>query len=628
MKRLAFLMLALMALIFSCELFEDKPDNDDDWPIEDQEFYHNVLTLQDEAFENYQNWLLTMDSLEAINQLQQFFLNDASVTSATVGSQGIAVQYSNGMRGGIFLDPEFGPLEDSLKMDPFPKSETVVSGVRSLVNPQKAILIFPIYYEMQWLADNIEKLYKDYLPKVGMDLEYSKNLSGVVDDFAKLSGHGIIHLCTHGYAWPYNEFVVDVYARTSEEASDQTTRRYWNDVKSGEVIIMTAEVFDPTFIGGWDWIDVYFLSEKFITAHNDFSKDTVLFFGTFCYSHLGDWPQIVNTCASGTYFGVSWWFWNGWADQWSFDLISRLCDTSTVFPITPEQWMNDPTIQRSYWEPKDNISVYIQFTGDPALTLWKGTTWIQTYSIIDITQNSATCGGDIKSDGGSPITARGVCFNLTGNPTLSDNHTTDGNGTGEFESQLTGLLADTVYYVRAYATNSTGTSYGNQVSFRTLPAFYLGQRYGGGVILILDNTNQHGLIAAETDQITGPPWGTGASWGCMGTEIGGLSQEYGKGQVNTNLILMGCGESGIAARICDDLVLNGYDDWFLPSFKELEMMCQAHGLPGCDILTSSTSYWSSSESFQNDALRLDTPNCAGFFELKATLLSVRAVRYF
>jgi hypothetical protein len=92
---------------------------------------------------------------------------------------------------------------------------------------------------------------------------------------------------------------------------------------------------------------------------------------------------------------------------------------------------------------------------------------VATTSISSITQTSASSGGTISSDGGATVTARGVCWNSTGTPTLSNSYTTDGSGTGTYTSSLTGLAVGTMYYVRAYATNSAGTSYGSQVSFTT-----------------------------------------------------------------------------------------------------------------------------------------------------------------
>ncbi|MBQ6155573.1 MAG: choice-of-anchor J domain-containing protein [Bacteroidales bacterium] len=92
---------------------------------------------------------------------------------------------------------------------------------------------------------------------------------------------------------------------------------------------------------------------------------------------------------------------------------------------------------------------------------------ITTATVSDITETTATCGGEVTADGGAAVTARGVCWSTSQNPTLSDSYTTDGNGTGAFNSNITGLTANTTYYVRAYATNSAGTAYGSEQSFTT-----------------------------------------------------------------------------------------------------------------------------------------------------------------
>ena len=92
---------------------------------------------------------------------------------------------------------------------------------------------------------------------------------------------------------------------------------------------------------------------------------------------------------------------------------------------------------------------------------------VTTSVVSDITTNSATSGGNVTLQGSSTVTARGVCWSTSQNPTISDNKTYDGTGTGSFTSSLTGLSASTKYYIKAYATNQSGTSYGNQVSFTT-----------------------------------------------------------------------------------------------------------------------------------------------------------------
>ena len=95
---------------------------------------------------------------------------------------------------------------------------------------------------------------------------------------------------------------------------------------------------------------------------------------------------------------------------------------------------------------------------------------VSTTAISDITTNSASSGGTVYDSRSGAVTARGVCWNTGGSPTLSDDYTTDGTGTGVFVSGLTTLSAGQLYYVRSYATNSVGTNYGTEQSFTTLMA--------------------------------------------------------------------------------------------------------------------------------------------------------------
>ncbi len=106
---------------------------------------------------------------------------------------------------------------------------------------------------------------------------------------------------------------------------------------------------------------------------------------------------------------------------------------------------------------------------------------LNTTNVSSVTETSAASGGNITGDGGATVTARGICWSTSQNPTTADNTTSDGTGTGTFTSNLTGLTANTIYYLRAYATNSEGTAYGNLVSFTTLAVI-------GGTIVV-DVTN-------------------------------------------------------------------------------------------------------------------------------------------
>jgi hypothetical protein len=108
-------------------------------------------------------------------------------------------------------------------------------------------------------------------------------------------------------------------------------------------------------------------------------------------------------------------------------------------------------------------SNYISFTTPEDITI----PIVTTTEVTEITYNSAVCGGTVISNGGAAVTSRGVCWNTSPNPTLINSNTNDGEGTGAYTSYITGLAAGITYYVRAYATNSIGTAYGENKSFTT-----------------------------------------------------------------------------------------------------------------------------------------------------------------
>ena len=193
---------------------------------------------------------------------------------------------------------------------------------------------------------------------------------------------------------------------------------------------------------------------------------------------------------------------------------------------------------------------------------------------VNVAGTLATTGGNIINDGGASITARGIVWGTNSNPSLSSNigQTNDGIGVGIFNSDLTGLTANTTYYVKAYATNSVGTAYGNELSFTTTTPLAIGDSFQGGIIFHLSGSG--GLIAA-----TGIYEDYG-SWGCWATEISGADgTAIGTGPQNTIDIEAGCFTSTSAAAKCSNLNIDGYSDWFLPSKDELNLMYQNIG-PG------------------------------------------------
>lgn len=128
---------------------------------------------------------------------------------------------------------------------------------------------------------------------------------------------------------------------------------------------------------------------------------------------------------------------------------------------------------------------------------------LTTTAISNITDNSATSGGNITIDGGNAVTARGVVWNTSPSPTVAlTTKTVDNSGIGTFSSTLSGLIPGTTYYVRAYATNTAGTAYGNEVQFSTIPLLLGGINPSVGEITDGDGNVYESVVIGTQEWLT------------------------------------------------------------------------------------------------------------------------------
>jgi hypothetical protein len=356
--------LFVLSLIFFTTCTTDEPKPGGEWSEENKESYDQVLNTQDQVGEDLDDWFQTMDSLDAINKAYQAFVNSENVSSATINSQGIAVQYSNGIRGGLFLRPkdDAGEVGKEPLFDvPRPANG---NGLKSLVNKRKMIFINPHYYERSYFSDQMIQMHANNLVHVGMNpLYFYKNDSATVDHFANLEGYGIIQVYSHGWAWPKENNITEVYLLTGETANESTSKKYWDDLTGGNIPIVK--------IAGNR--NKYLISPAFIEKYNDFSKDNVLFYGGFCYSFLGGWPDLVHSFADGVYLGFDWSVYTFRNANWSVNMIAQMSDTSKPAPVTIGEWIDNSELEKSYWNERDQRTVHIYYTGDEKLTLWGDT---------------------------------------------------------------------------------------------------------------------------------------------------------------------------------------------------------------------------------------------------------------
>jgi pectin methylesterase-like acyl-CoA thioesterase len=194
-------------------------------------------------------------------------------------------------------------------------------------------------------------------------------------------------------------------------------------------------------------------STNSMRANIYYSKDP-----TFASKTAVSYTTSSTTSPAGTYLSTA-----------ALDLITvapnlALSDSESFY-LRIYPWVHNlaPIITGKYICPQ-NVVISGTTTGS---TLVLPPT-VSTTGVSSISTTSAVSGGNISADGGETVTARGVCWNTSESPTVMDSHTVDGTGGGAFQSAVTGLAPGATYKLRAYATNSAGTSYGNELSFSTL----------------------------------------------------------------------------------------------------------------------------------------------------------------
>jgi len=161
-------------------------------------------------------------------------------------------------------------------------------------------------------------------------------------------------------------------------------------------------------------------------------------------------------------------------DNDCYNKFLRLSSTSLAYQAGVDVGLTYDAVD-SLWRDPPSIGAYEYYSQEtpeePAVL-----SEITTFRPYWQTETTAISGGNVFDDGGGTVDQRGVCWSTSPLPTIADEHTTDGTGTGVFYSEMTGLNQNWVYYIRAYATNEVGTAYGNQMTFRTNQVFMIDDR--------------------------------------------------------------------------------------------------------------------------------------------------------
>ncbi len=251
-----------------------------------------------------------------------------------------------------------------------------------------------------------------------------------------------------------------------------------------------------------------------------------------------------------------------------------------------------------------------------------------TQFTIYIAGTSARGGGEVVSDGGAPVTDRGLCWSSTNSsPTLADSNVSDAaaSGTGIFSfSSMTGLTIKKVYYVRAYATNSSGTGYGDTIYFdsgRTFGSETYNGAFTNDEYVVFYNDGNGGGLASSRSSNPIQYWSN-----ISNTFLSGTKTIIDSCEANTFKIVSQSGHTNSAADFCWGFG-NNDAEWFLPSRDELRLMynnLKVSGLGGF----SNAKYWSSSENNTTKAYSIDFTDGTVTTENKSDTLRFKPIRRF
>jgi hypothetical protein len=359
-----------------------------------------ISTKQESLFKTYTSLAARIGESAAADSVAKLFLADKeAVKSAVVGTQGIAVLFNNGIHGGLFLK-----FFDSTQVPPPPAPrvlnapgamQKVAGATANVPSNKKTIFLNPHYAQRTALANAIVGTALTGFPKAGfLPFETYLGTAANLDRFASLKDYGVVHLYTHGWAWPRRDSLVEVYMVTGESDNTSLAGKYYQDLLDGSVALMYTPEGATVCV-----------SPKFFTKYNSGGDGSALYYGGFCFSGLGGWKEtLLKDKVAGTVVTFNWSVETRWNAAWAQDVYKRLTDTTVNTPETMLSWWSNSPVPKEYYSAQEQRSVAIGCDGDWSLSLWRR---VRSTSLVP-TSGPVGTSLTIRGSGFGTAPARGV----------------------------------------------------------------------------------------------------------------------------------------------------------------------------------------------------------------------------
>lgn len=355
MKNGWWILILFITFLYGCPLtfFQNDELTDEDKELVAQS--DSILSMQDQILQAIEQTLSQMDTIAAKQAIIQDFQNDPAILSIVETYEGLSITYKNGKKGVI-------TLRTSKSEEGF-QSEDVLQ-VRSLYDvppTKKALYLITADSDINGSGEKLAVAAKVQLTKPGFAFEIARGPNFNLEKLRNLEGYGIIHIWAHGAL--FNGDVNEPYLCTDDEIDPAlyvskliTNKDAWID---GQLGYNTQTVNGQTK-------HRFFVFPEYIYKNNDFSADSTMIYGGFCYSALGNWKKIFSEAKALTYLGYDWVIGSGTDEGWMTDMYVKMCDTTRQDPYTLPKWFSDtnPVYKsKKNPNPKNNGYTYTHLWG-------------------------------------------------------------------------------------------------------------------------------------------------------------------------------------------------------------------------------------------------------------------------
>ena len=320
-----------------------------------------ILEFQNDFSTKYEYYLDYFDSTEALDKIANLVSEETELVQSVVQTeQGLEVEYTNGLRGGLLVDPgdHYSDLYGHNTQAP-ENSEPAAKPAYVAPNSKRSLFLCPIYSTRWKVADSISALAQNAITKAGYQPFTKKLQAGCgIADFIQIYNYGLIHIYTFNFDWYENEVLSDVYLMTGDSVSQYLNDHYEAKISNKDLAVI--------YVPGYG--NVYFIRPALIADAIDLGSEQPLFFLGYGNSLDGGWPEELST---GAVIGFE-----GAVDaphylKWSQDLYSVMSDTSDFKQITVQDWyenIESSYIDENYVPPR---SVRIDYYGSGDFVLWQ-----------------------------------------------------------------------------------------------------------------------------------------------------------------------------------------------------------------------------------------------------------------